>query len=189
MMGQLNLSRFAGSDTTAMAFRSIFYYLVKNPDKYRKLMAEIDAADQDGKLSQIVKYKEGNELVYLYEGRYPKSLACHTWLMNPSQAVFKEALRLHPGIGFLLERVVPPGGARICDEFLPGGTIVGMQAFVTHFDKEVYGEDVDAFRPERWLEAGPEQMRLMERSNLTVSRSLALHGPFFSRMMELTDMK
>ena len=50
-----------------MALRSIFYFLVKNPDKYRKLVAEIDSAEEVGKLSPFISYKEGNELEYLYE--------------------------------------------------------------------------------------------------------------------------
>jgi cytochrome P450 len=31
------------------------------------------------------------------------------------QAVMKEALRMHPATGLPLERVVPAGGASICD--------------------------------------------------------------------------
>jgi cytochrome P450 len=34
----------AGSDTTAIERSAVFYYLLKNPDCYRKLTEEIDAA-------------------------------------------------------------------------------------------------------------------------------------------------
>jgi hypothetical protein len=37
------------------------------------------------------------------------------------QAVMKEALRMHPATGLPLERVVPAGGATICDQFFPEG--------------------------------------------------------------------
>jgi cytochrome P450 len=81
----------------------------------------------------------------------------------------KEALRMHPGVGFPLERYVPPEGATICDVDLPGGTVVSMTASVIHIDKSVFGEDADRFRPERWIDASPEQLKLMDRSFLAVS--------------------
>ncbi|TVY15514.1 Pisatin demethylase [Lachnellula arida] len=129
-----------------MALRAIFYFLVKNPRKYEKLMAEIDEAEAEGKFSEYVEFSEGQQLKYL-------------------QAVVKEAMRLHPGVGMPLERVVPEGGATLCGEFIPGGTIVGINAWVVHHSKEVFGFDTDTFRPERWLDANPDQLRLMEQSS------------------------
>jgi cytochrome P450 len=85
------------------------------------------------------------------------------------QAVLKEALRIHPGVAFPLERHVPPEGAVICDTEIPGGTRIGINPAVIHMDRRVYGDDADQFRPERWLEASPEQLKLMDRSFLTVS--------------------
>lgn len=84
----------------------------------------------------------------------------------------KEAMRLHPGVGMPLERVVPEGGATLCGEFIPGGTIVGVNAWVVHHSKEVFGFDTDTFRPERWLDAEPDQLRLMEQSSFAVSSML-----------------
>ena len=75
----------------------------------------------------------------------------------------KEALRLHPGGGFPLERYVPPEGAEICGRRLPGGTIVSMSAPVIHLNKEIYGQDATIFRPERWLEASSEELKAMDR--------------------------
>src|ERR1700761_2807851 len=89
-------------------------------------------------------------------------------MMPLSQACLKEAMRLHPGVAYPLERYVPPEGATICGVELPGGTNVSITAPVVHVDKTVYGEDADAFRPERWLEAEPERLKLMERSFLAV---------------------
>ena len=56
---------FAGSDTTAMALRSIIYYLIKNPRVYTTLMAEIDEAEKAGNLSEIITYKQGSDMKYL----------------------------------------------------------------------------------------------------------------------------
>ena len=82
-------------------------------------------------------------------------------------ACIKEAGRLHPPFGLPLERVVPPEGAVICGEFLKGGTVVGISAWVIHRDRETFGEDCDEWKPERWLcEEG--RRRKMENALLTV---------------------
>lgn len=84
------------------------------------------------------------------------------------QAVMKEAMRIHPGVGFPLERFIPEGGATICDIYLPAGTNISVCAPVIHLDKSVFGADAEEFRPERWLEASPEELKLMNRSFLAV---------------------
>lgn len=78
-------------------------------------------------------------------------------------------MRLHPAVGQLLERLVPPEGDRFGKTWLPGGTIVGVNPWVVGRDKSVYGWDADVFRPERWAEASPEALKMMERSFLSVS--------------------
>lgn len=62
-----------------------------------------------------------------------------------------ESLRLFPFLSLPLERVVPDVGAEISGTFLPGGTVVGCLAKAVHHDRLCFGEDVDCFRPERWL--------------------------------------
>lgn len=57
--------RLAGSDTTAVALRAIFYFLVKNPRVYKKLMTEIDENDKAGKLSPLVTYEQALAMPYL----------------------------------------------------------------------------------------------------------------------------
>ena len=87
------------------------------------------------------------------------------------QACMREALRMHPAVGLLLERIVPLEGATISGAFLPGGTIVGINPWVAARDKNVYGADVDVFRPERWIEADERTLKLMDRNWLAVSMS------------------
>lgn len=48
------------------------------------------------------------------------------------QAVIKEALRMHPAIGLPLWRVAPEGGAVVCDQLFPAGTIVGLSTWCSH---------------------------------------------------------
>lgn len=57
--------RLAGSDTTAISLRACFYYLMKNPLCYKKLQAEIDEADENGRLSDFVTHEECLKLPYL----------------------------------------------------------------------------------------------------------------------------
>ena len=139
---------FAGSETTAITLSSVFYFLLRNPAAYKKLMAELDEAVQHGDIDfrdddGIVSWALSQNLAYL-------------------DAVINESFRLHPAAGLLLERVVPPQGADIVGRRIPGGTIVGCNAWVLHRRPEVFGDDVDAYRPERWLEASPEQLQRMK---------------------------
>ncbi|PVH68975.1 cytochrome P450 [Cadophora sp. DSE1049] len=148
LLNHLGNNILAGADTTAISLRACFYYLIKNPRCYDKLVAEILDAERNGLLSKSVSYDECLRLPYL-------------------QAVMREAMRTHLGVGFPLERSVPQEGAIICGARLPPATNVSVTAPVVHFDKEVYGEDATIFRPERWIKASPEQLKLMDRSFFT----------------------
>lgn len=136
---------FAGSDTSAIAFRSLFYHLIKNPDAYRRLQNEIDHAFSSGQLNSPVKFSEAIKLDYL-------------------SACIKEALRIHPGVQLSMGRVVPADGLELCGMFVPGGYWVGLNPAVVHFDKSIFGQDADQFRPERWL--GPDAA-MMDRHILS----------------------
>lgn len=66
-------------------------------------------------------------------------------------------MRMHPGVGLPLERIVPDEGLTLPDgRFVPAGTIVGMSAWVVHMNKDVFGQDAESFNPERWLQAEGE---------------------------------
>lgn len=51
-----------------------------------------------------------------------------------------------------LPRLVPEGGFQVAGKYLPAGTVIGANPWVIHRNKEVFGDDVDAFRPERWMD-------------------------------------
>lgn len=64
---------------------------------------------------------------------------------------------MHPVIGGILERIVPAEGLTLPDgRFIAPDTKVGISAWVSSRDKDIYGEDSDVFRPERWLQADSE---------------------------------
>ncbi|KAJ6442534.1 Pisatin demethylase [Purpureocillium lavendulum] len=138
----------AGSDTTAISLRAIFYYLAQNPKCYQKAQREVDDADRDGLLSEHVTYAECLQLPYL-------------------QAAMKEAMRCNPGVSFPLERTVPSGGAEICGTHLSEGTIVGVNPAVIHHDTSVFGDDAGEFNPERWLTSDEERIKHMDRHLMT----------------------
>ncbi|KAH7195432.1 cytochrome P450 [Fusarium oxysporum] len=137
---------FAGSDTTAITFRAIFYYLMKNPADMKTLMAELAEEEKAGRFARedgLVSWNEVRDLPFL-------------------NAVVKEALRCHPAAGLMLERIVPARGLEVNGHHIPGGTIVGVNAWVLHRNKDIFGHDADRWRPSRWIEASTEQKRRME---------------------------
>ncbi|KAK0727800.1 cytochrome P450, partial [Lasiosphaeria miniovina] len=137
----------AGSDTTAIMLRAIIYFLLKHPASLEKFLAELEQARRENRLSEIVTWKESRNLPYL-------------------DACVKEAGRLHPAIGLSMERVVPIGGVELCGRHFTEGTVVGMNPWVIHRDKAVFGADADEWNPDRWL-ADKGQRVVMERCLLT----------------------
>ena len=136
----------AGSDTTAILLRTIFYNLVKHPRSLAKLRSEL--ATTPGLDTELITWKQSLTLPYL-------------------GACIKEAGRLHPPFALPYERVVPVEGATICGQFLPGGTVVGMCPWASHRDYATFGDDADDWRPERWTEADEGKRRQMENALLT----------------------
>lgn len=132
-----------GSDTTSVTLRAILYYLLKDPMYLARVRDEVDAGSREG---------------------------CFSWqeasVMPLLNACIKESLRMHPPIGMLMERYVPPGGAILAGHFLPEGTIVGVNPWVVARDRDVFGNDADNFRPDRWLVDTTEQRARMDRANL-----------------------
>ncbi|KAH8742276.1 cytochrome P450 [Diaporthe sp. PMI_573] len=131
----------AGSDTTGVTLSAALYYLYTNRDTLQRLRKEIDTQAAAGHVSDPVTFQEAQALPYL-------------------QAVIKEVLRLHPAVGTILPRFVPKGGLELSGYYFPPGTEIGVNAWVLHQNKDVYGPDPETFRPERWI--GEEKTSLME---------------------------
>ncbi|RYP42624.1 hypothetical protein DL768_010307 [Monosporascus sp. mg162] len=155
MMGLSNI--IAGSDTTAISLSSILVNLITTPAALSRLKREIEAQPRtEGRIT----FKTANNMPYL-------------------QAVIKEALRIHPATGLPFWRVVPEGGAVVAGQHFEAGAIVGVNSWVAHFDRAVFGDDAHIFRPERWLEAeeNPDRFRQMEANYMPVSQRLAALYP------------
>ena len=136
----------AGAETTAHSLTVTLFHLIRHPRVMASLRAELDGT----KLSSPPLWTEVKNLPYL-------------------EAVIKESGRISPLLIGPVEREVPAGGMEIAGTYVPGGTIVAMNVHALNRDPNIWGADVDVFRPERWLEAEPAQLALMERSNLYFS--------------------
>ncbi|KAF2132974.1 cytochrome P450 [Dothidotthia symphoricarpi CBS 119687] len=136
----------AGAESTAGALRAIFYYLMKHPETMAKLIRDVDTAFENGMLTHPVQYHQAMKLPYL-------------------NGVIREATRLFPPFGAPMPRYAPAKGLELSGYHVPAGTKVGMNASVVQYDKELFGEDAYAFRPDRWLESG-DRYRAMDKAML-----------------------
>lgn len=149
----------AGSDTTAISLRAILYYTLKSPRVLSILSHELNTAYEENRITLPVSWKQSQEeLPYL-------------------DAVIKEALRLHPAVGLLLERIVPTGGLQLPNggPFLPAGTTVGANPWIIH-RHSLFGKDVDSFIPERWLQANEESDTLYQARKQQMLRATFTFG-------------
>jgi cytochrome P450 len=133
------LQLVAGSDTTATAIRCIMRWVVLHPCVYQKLQKEIDHTVAAG-------------LVPDSAAIVPKAQAENLPYMN---AVIRECMRIFPPVANLVPKVVPEGGDTIVIDgehiFLPAGTNIGHNVLALCRNKAIFGNDVDEFRPERWI--------------------------------------
>ncbi|KAI1008951.1 hypothetical protein LB504_001284 [Fusarium proliferatum] len=126
----------AGADTTAIAFCAIFDFLLQNPLAMTKTKKGILAEDFDDTV--IAPHSIARLLPYL-------------------DAVIREPLRMHPSVAMPLERYVQETGLWLPDgSSVPLGVAVSLNTYITSRNEEVWGEDADQFRPERWLKMEDE---------------------------------
>lgn len=151
----LMINLIAGADTTASTIRSALYYSLRTPGVWTRLQDELATAGCTPDQCPL-PYKSLRALPYL-------------------EAVIHEALRYLPGVSLSLERYVPEAGQGLPDgSFVPGGSILAFNPYVICRNKDVFGEDADDFRPERWLQgdkegdkAYAERLRLMNNADLS----------------------
>lgn len=125
----------AGRDTTAAAMTACFYYLARNPAVVQKLRKEIiDFQDEMPTWEQLKNMKYLN-------------------------MVIKEGLRLFPPASTnsrapVKDTVLPRGGGPDGKQpiLVPKDQVVRWSLYSLHRRKDIFGEDADEFRPERWDE-------------------------------------
>src|SRR3569833_948652 len=132
----------AGHDTIAAGMIAILFRIGQRPDVLTRINEELAKTRAAARLAEQSR---------------PYLDAC-----------IREALRLHPVTGISLPRVVPEGGLRLPGYWFPPGTIVGCNAYSLHRNRDIFGEDADEFKPERWLDAddGGEQTKTTDKVSL-----------------------
>ena len=125
----------AGSDTTSNTSCALLYWVLRTPGVLGRLQEELDANIGAG----VPSYEQVKELPYL-------------------QSVISETLRIHSTSSLGLPRLVPalspenanPEAVSILGYTFPPGTALSVPAYTIHHSKEIWGEDADEYRPERW---------------------------------------
>ena len=161
--------RVAGADTTSTAAQSTLLAIISNPRVYQTLKKEVRFAVKGNQVSYPIQFAEAKQLCYL-------------------QACIFEGLRKFPPVSQLRERVVPSEGDVIQGHHIPGGTFIGFNAWGTQLDN-IFGDDPEIFRPERWLIEDESRLREMYQTHGLIfghGASKCLGMPV--AMMELSKM-
>lgn len=133
LMANAILVVLAGSDTTSSALTSAFFYLLTNPECYKRLQKEID--DATAELGNTPSPEQLTHLPYL-------------------NAVINETLRIQPPVPTSVQRapMVGSGGKMLGSMFLPEGTNVQVPPYVLHRNPRYFHPNPESFWPERWLQ-------------------------------------
>ena len=125
----------AGRDTTASLLTNVFFTLGKRPDIWEKLQAEVATLN-----GERPSYEQLKNMKYL-------------------RVLMNESLRLHPLVPAnsrtaLVDTVLPLGGGPDgkAPLFIKKGQIMAWSVYTMHRRKDLYGEDAEEFKPERWLD-------------------------------------
>jgi cytochrome P450 len=128
----------AGGETTGNAMTIITYYVLSDPEIYRKLVSELKTAFTEKQTS--LEYLTLEKLPYL-------------------SGVIKEGLRLSYGVPGRLPRVIETPEAIFNGYRVPKGTTVSMSAWMLNRNPQNFPEP-EKFIPERWSD--PEKSKILE---------------------------
>ncbi|KAL8942671.1 MAG: hypothetical protein Q9216_001525 [Gyalolechia sp. 2 TL-2023] len=132
LVNQLMTFLLAGHETTASAFSWAICMLCTHPDMQARLRDEIRAGVTDPRSRHSsISASEIDCLPYL-------------------NAVCNEVLRVYPPIPITVR--VAACDTSIVGHHIPKGTAIFMSPWATNANRELWGEDAEAFDPERWMD-------------------------------------
>jgi benzoate 4-monooxygenase len=120
----------AAIETVSNTLSAMMYYLATSPCSLQKLQAEIDSLHVSG---TVTPFAQVRALPYL-------------------DAVLNDTMRLHSVLGIGLPREVLPGseGVHLGAFCFPPGTVLSVPIYAIHRSKDIWGQDANDFRSERW---------------------------------------
>ncbi|TGO23296.1 hypothetical protein BPAE_0137g00160 [Botrytis paeoniae] len=134
----------AGRDTTASLLSNLFFMLARYPNVWKRLRAEVTELHD-----QLPTYNDLRNMKYLRQ------------CIN--EYADRKALRMHPVVPANTREAVrdtclPHGGGEDGQAplFVKAGTQVLYSVYSMHRRKDLFGEDVETFRPERWDQIQPK---------------------------------
>jgi cytochrome P450 len=114
--------------------------MIRHPNAWTRVRAEIDAAQQEGLCQDaVISYADAQKLSFL-------------------QACIKEALRIFHPVTMGTQRVVPKEGIVIGGKPFPAGTTLSLNTFSMNLSTDVWGPDARVFNPDRWIEGDTLEM-------------------------------
>ena len=134
----------ATTDTTAAFICAFVNHMIDHPCVSSTLVSEIDEFEKNERLSFPVASMDDTDAL-------PYFMAC-----------IDECLRVSPSTPITLPRTVSQEGLLLNDVFIPPGTEIGANPYVTNRDPGIFGLDADKFDPNRWLQ-DPEKARQMHK--------------------------
>ncbi|KAF1976980.1 cytochrome P450 [Bimuria novae-zelandiae CBS 107.79] len=126
-----DLFMLAGSETTATLLLGVTYYLLSNPETYKRATEEVRAAFDR---PEDITFKEATQrLLYM--------MAC-----------LNETLRVFPPVPLALLRITKPGQMTpIAGHMIPPNVRVGVH-HLSAYHSPLNFYDAQSFHPERWLQ-------------------------------------
>ncbi|GMS89053.1 hypothetical protein PENTCL1PPCAC_11228, partial [Pristionchus entomophagus] len=128
IVSQCMVMLLAGFETTSNSLSYLTHFLANYPDVQEKMRDEIDREIT----GEIVEYDSLVNLKY-------------------TESVIRESLRHYPLASFVVNRECVKA-TEVCGHQLEEGDMIMTDSWSLHMDKEIWGEDAEEFRPERWLE-------------------------------------
>lgn len=156
---QILQGMMASQETTSSLLGNAVFLLSRHPSYWGQVRNEVLAKGDIFDFDALLNFKVLQNLL----------LESKCWQIHELKATdHVSALRLYPvfplmGRIALCDTVLPVGGNPELNApiFVPKGTKVEVGQYALHRDPRVFGEDPEAFRPERWDSITPSQWEFM----------------------------